>query len=66
MQLLPATLKALLAAYWFATATVEETTAEAINELFFEVLIAHRFTDACFRNFKKEKEPDSVTIESFI
>ena len=40
---LAATRKVLSAVYWFATAPIDKATAEAINEIFFEVLIAPSF-----------------------
>ncbi len=44
--------------------TIDKATADAINEIFFEVLIAPSFAEDALTVLKVKEEPHSVTTES--
>ena len=48
-------MKALLVVCWYATALIDKTTAEAINEIFFEVLVAPAFDEDALAVLKSKK-----------
>ena len=52
----PAILKVLLVVCWFVMALIDKATAEAINEIFFEVLIAPAFDEATHWTILKSKK----------
>ena len=54
-QLWPVILKVHLVEYWFAMAKIDAATAQAINEIFFEVLIAPSFEDDALTILKSKK-----------
>ena len=51
----PVIRKVHLAVYWFAIAQLIKTTATAINEIFFEVLIAPAFDEDALDILKSKK-----------
>ena len=44
--------------------TIDKATAEAINEIFFEVLIAPAFDEDALAILKSKKEPDPFTVKT--